>query len=104
MNVFDVVGAEIPLAALTYAYLMYNDIAAAITIANKASAIAVQHYGCYVLSNEEAHGFMNKTIAFNITHDASACKCSGGDIEVFLEEERLSRIKNDEYPVKTFLN
>ena len=46
---------------------------------------------------------MNKTIAFNITHDASACKCSGGDIEVFLEEERLSRIKNDEYPVKTFL-
>ena len=46
---------------------------------------------------------MNKTIAFNITHDASACKCSGGDIEVFLEEERLSRIKNDEYPIKTFL-
>jgi len=57
VNVFDVVGAgDTFLAALTYAYLMHNDIAAAITMANKASAIAVQHYGCYVLSNEEAHG------------------------------------------------
>ena len=54
VNVFDVVGAgDTFLAALTYAYLMYNDIVVAITIANKASAIAVQHYGCYTLNQED---------------------------------------------------
>ena len=57
VNVFDVVGAgDTFLAALTYAYLMYDDIATAITIANRASAIAVQHYGCYTLKEEDVAG------------------------------------------------
>ncbi len=55
VNVFDVVGAgDTFLAALTYAMLKYGDIPTAIVVANKASAIAVQHYGCYTLSDEEA--------------------------------------------------
>ena len=54
VNVFDVVGAgDTFLAALVYAFLTYDDIAAAISIANKASAIAVQHYGCYTLKEED---------------------------------------------------
>ena len=48
VNVFDVVGAgDTFLAALTYAYLKHGDVTAAISIANKASAIAVQH--CVIL-------------------------------------------------------
>ena len=57
VNVFDVVGAgDTFLAALTYAYLTHNDIATAITIANRASAIAVQNYGCYTLTEEDVLG------------------------------------------------
>ena len=57
VNVFDVVGAgDTFLAALVYAFLAYGDIAAAISVANKASAIAVQHYGCYTLSKEDVAG------------------------------------------------
>jgi D-beta-D-heptose 7-phosphate kinase/D-beta-D-heptose 1-phosphate adenosyltransferase len=55
VNVFDVVGAgDTFLAALVYAYLKTRDIAQAIPVANKASAIAVQNYGCYTLTEEEA--------------------------------------------------
>ena len=57
VNVFDVVGAgDTFLSALAYAYLTYQDIAAAIVIANKASAIAVQNYGCYVLTQSDIEG------------------------------------------------
>ena len=57
VNVFDVVGAgDTFLAALTHAYLTYEDITLAITVANKASSIAVQHYGCYTLSLEDVEG------------------------------------------------
>lgn len=57
VSVFDVVGAgDTFLAALAYAFLTYGDIAAAISIANKASAIAVQHYGCYTLKEEDVAG------------------------------------------------
>jgi len=41
---------------LTYAYLTYGDITVAISTANKASSIAVQHYGCYTLSKEDVEG------------------------------------------------
>jgi D-beta-D-heptose 7-phosphate kinase/D-beta-D-heptose 1-phosphate adenosyltransferase len=57
VNVFDVVGAgDTFLSALTYAYLRYQDITSAIVIANKASAIAVQNYGCYVLTESDIEG------------------------------------------------
>jgi bifunctional ADP-heptose synthase (sugar kinase/adenylyltransferase) len=57
VNVFDVVGAgDTFLAGLVYAYLATGDITKAIPVANKASAIAVQHYGCYTLTKEEAMG------------------------------------------------
>jgi len=57
VSVFDVVGAgDTFLAALAYAFLTYGDITAAISIANKASAIAVQHYGCYTLKEEDVAG------------------------------------------------
>ena len=56
-NVFDVVGAgDTSIAALTHADLTYEDITLAITVANKASSIAVQHYGCYTLSLEDVEG------------------------------------------------
>jgi D-beta-D-heptose 7-phosphate kinase/D-beta-D-heptose 1-phosphate adenosyltransferase len=57
VNVFDVVGAgDTFLSALTYAYLRYQDITSAIVIANKASAMAVQNYGCYVLTESDIEG------------------------------------------------
>ena len=55
VTVFDVVGAgDTFLAALVYAYLISGDMTHAIPFANKASAIAVQNYGCYTLTKEEA--------------------------------------------------
>lgn len=55
VTVFDVVGAgDTFLAAFTYAFLTYNsDIEYAINFANRASAISVQHYGCYTLTKED---------------------------------------------------
>jgi D-glycero-beta-D-manno-heptose-7-phosphate kinase len=54
VNVFDVVGAgDTFLAALVYAYLVSGDITCAIPVANKASAIAVQNYGCHTLTKED---------------------------------------------------
>tara|TARA_B100000945_G_scaffold193153_1_gene155038 strand:+ start:774 stop:1775 length:1002 start_codon:yes stop_codon:yes gene_type:complete len=43
-----------------------------------------------------------KTLGINMTHDASVCQCDDGDITTFLEEERLTGIKHDELPVKSF--
>lgn len=51
VTVFDVVGAgDTFLAALTYFYLVLGSIELAIPFANKASSIAVQHTGTYVLT------------------------------------------------------
>ena len=54
VKVFDVVGAgDTFLAALTYGYIKYGTIDRAITLANKAAAIAVSHTGTYVLKEED---------------------------------------------------
>ena len=54
VNVFDVVGAgDTFLSALTYYYLVTNNIHHAILFANKAAAIAVQHPGTYVLTKDD---------------------------------------------------
>jgi D-beta-D-heptose 7-phosphate kinase/D-beta-D-heptose 1-phosphate adenosyltransferase len=54
VKVFDVVGAgDTFLAALAYSFLQYQDITTAIRIANRASAIAVQNYGCYTLTDND---------------------------------------------------
>ena len=54
VNVFDVVGAgDTFLAALTAEFIKENDMETSIKIANKASAIAVQNYGCYTLTAED---------------------------------------------------
>lgn len=41
------------LATLTHAFLKYQNIELAIPVANRASSIAVQNYGCYTLTNED---------------------------------------------------
>ena len=54
VKVFDVVGAgDTFLSALVYFYLLYDKIEKAISYANKASAIAVQNFGTYVLTEED---------------------------------------------------
>ena len=54
VNVFDVVGAgDTFLATVAYAFLVTGDISTSIMIANKASAIAVQNYGCYTLTSSD---------------------------------------------------
>ena len=54
VSISDLVGAgDTFLAALTYDYLYTKDISHAIMFANKAAAIAVQHQGTYVLSEED---------------------------------------------------
>jgi D-beta-D-heptose 7-phosphate kinase/D-beta-D-heptose 1-phosphate adenosyltransferase len=54
VSVFDVVGAgDTFLAALVHFYLICGRIEEAIPYANKASAIAVQNFGTYVLSKED---------------------------------------------------
>ena len=54
VNVFDVVGAgDTFLAALCAEFLKEHDMETSIKIANKASAIAVQNYGCYTLTPED---------------------------------------------------
>ncbi|MEP7108715.1 MAG: PfkB family carbohydrate kinase [Ferruginibacter sp.] len=54
VTVFDVVGAgDTFLAALTYFYLVSRSVELAIPYANKASSIAVQHTGTYVLSTND---------------------------------------------------
>jgi D-beta-D-heptose 7-phosphate kinase/D-beta-D-heptose 1-phosphate adenosyltransferase len=54
VKVYDVVGAgDTFLSALVYFYLLYGTIEKAIPYANKASAIAVQNFGTYVLTEND---------------------------------------------------
>ena len=54
VKVYDVVGAgDTFLAALVYGYLKYANIDRALMMGNKASAIAVQQQGTYVLKKED---------------------------------------------------
>jgi len=54
VNVYDVCGAgDTFLAALVHSYITTNNIDIAIHYANKAAAIAIQHMGVYVLTNED---------------------------------------------------
>ena len=54
--VFDVAGAgDTFLAALVHVYLLLGTIDRAIPYANKAAAIAVTHFGTYVLSNDDVN-------------------------------------------------
>jgi len=39
-------------------------------------------------------------LGLNFSHNSSACVLSKGKIKFFLEEDRLSRIKNDIFPIK----
>jgi D-beta-D-heptose 7-phosphate kinase/D-beta-D-heptose 1-phosphate adenosyltransferase len=56
VSVFDVCGAgDTFLSALVYFYLLYGKIDKAIPYANKAAAIAVTHFGTYVLSKEDVY-------------------------------------------------
>lgn len=56
VGVFDVCGAgDTFLSALVYFYLLYAKIEKAIPYANKAAAIAVTHFGTYVLSEEDVN-------------------------------------------------
>ena len=60
VTVFDVVGAgDTFLAALTYFYLSLGSIELAIPFANKASSIAVQHTGTYVLTEADIEKVKN---------------------------------------------
>ena len=56
VGVFDVCGAgDTFLSALVYFYLLYAKIEKAIPYANKAAAIAVTHFGTYVLSERDVN-------------------------------------------------
>ena len=56
VSVFDVCGAgDTFLSALVYFYLLYGKIETAIPYANKAAAIAVTHFGTYVLSESDVN-------------------------------------------------
>ena len=56
VSVFDVCGAgDTFLSALVYFYLRYGKIETAIPYANKAAAIAVTHFGTYVLQKSDIY-------------------------------------------------
>jgi len=60
VSVFDVCGAgDTFLSALVYFYLLYGRIETAIPYANKAAAIAVTHFGTYVLSERDVNEICN---------------------------------------------
>ncbi len=60
VGVFDVCGAgDTFLSALVYFYLLYGTIENAIPYANKAAAIAVTHFGTYVLSERDVNEICN---------------------------------------------
>jgi hypothetical protein len=60
VSVFDVCGAgDTFLSALVYFYLLYGKIETAIPYANKAAAIAVTHFGTYVLSERDVNEVCN---------------------------------------------
>tara|TARA_B100000287_G_C20672092_1_gene793791 strand:- start:44 stop:1027 length:984 start_codon:yes stop_codon:yes gene_type:complete len=46
---------------------------------------------------------MSETVGLNLTHDASLCRCIDGEVDLFIEEERLSRKKHDSMPLKAIL-
>jgi len=45
-----------------------------------------------------------KTLGIHVTHDASICVCNNGKIELFQEEERISKHKHDNYPLRSLEN
>ena len=54
VNVYDVVGAgDTFLAALVYGYITTNNIDESLMMGNRAAAIAVQHSGTYILTEED---------------------------------------------------
>ena len=56
VSTYDVCGAgDTFLSALVYFYLLYGKIETAIPYANKAAAIAVTHFGTYVLSERDVN-------------------------------------------------
>jgi|TARA_R110002020_G_scaffold8148_1_gene33259 D-beta-D-heptose 7-phosphate kinase/D-beta-D-heptose 1-phosphate adenosyltransferase len=60
VGVFDVVGAgDTFLSALVYFYLLCGKIEGAIPYANKAAAIAVTHFGTYVLKGRDINEICN---------------------------------------------
>lgn len=62
VKVYDVVGAgDTFLAALTYGYLKTEgDISRALSLANKAAAVAVQNQGTYVLQKKDVEKICNR--------------------------------------------
>lgn len=57
VDVFDVCGAgDTFLSVLAYTYIRTANMEYAVVCANKAAAIAVSHFGAYVLTKEEARG------------------------------------------------
>jgi len=42
-------------------------------------------------------------LAANVTHDASICQVTNGQIDWFVEEERFSRIKHDRHPLMSVM-
>ncbi len=59
VEVLDVVGAgDTFLAGLVFGYLKYSNLAEAILLANKASTIAVQHRGTYVLTKKDVEAIV----------------------------------------------
>lgn len=61
VNVYDVVGAgDTFLAALTYGYLKTNDINKALSLANRAASVAIQHQGTYVLDKKDVNHICNR--------------------------------------------
>ena len=62
VKVYDVVGAgDTFLAALTYGYLKTEgDMSRALSLANKAAAVAVQNQGTYVLQQKDVEKICNR--------------------------------------------
>ena len=44
-----------------------------------------------------------ETVGINMTHDASFCHCVDGKVDLFIEEERLSRKKHDHTPIRSII-
>ena len=44
-----------------------------------------------------------ETVGINMTHDASFCHCIDGKVDLFIEEERLSRKKHDHTPIRSII-
>jgi carbamoyltransferase len=55
-----------------------------------------------MLTLNERLGKVNKILGISAMHDSSICILENGKILNFLKEERVSKIKRDMYPVKSF--